>query len=116
MSNLGAVEQRLARIEQALEDQATNVERFWSTTWPNVEQRLEDHEHRIRTLERIMTQIPSLEEKMDRLASSLEIEATKVVDLEKWRIRALAYLAGGAAVAGAVSGMVVWFIERVVLS
>lgn len=112
---MNGIEERLARIEQILENHATNVARFWETTWPNVEQRLDDHEHRIRTLERIMTQIPSLEAKMDRLTATLESESNRVLDLEKWRIKALAYLAGGSAVAGAVAGIVVWVIERFVV-
>lgn len=107
--------ERLSAIDSKLEAQAENVERFWQRDFPRLEEQIGDHERRIRVLEGIMSDIPTLRADMRRLTEALRAEARKTDDLEKFRTKIVAYWAATVAIAGLSAGFFVWIAERFVL-
>lgn len=75
--------------------------------------RLNDHEERIRYMERVLSKIPGLESKIDGLSRQLTMEGSKVSDLEEFQTKLIAWFVGGQVAAGAVATFFVFFLQRI---
>jgi len=106
---------RLTAIEEKLDAHAANVTAFWDRDWPILTKRLDDHERRLRVLEGIMSDIPSVRGDMRRLTAALQAETKRTTDLERFRTRIAAYWAATVAIAGFVATIAFWLLERVIL-
>lgn len=115
-----AIQTKLAVLDQRDEEHKRNVAKFWESTWPELQGKVNDHEGRLVTLERLKFQLVNAEQKIAKLEAQEQALEARLTLLEKrlehergqaaYRLKVWAF--ASAILTAAIAALIVWGVTQ----